>query len=95
MGIIKVAEEARSFFVANRGRMGFSYGLLIGFGVAYVYANYITPKVELVVTPDDVDRMLNHDSVAVFDTKYGPIFTAMQREKHDIPDGGFYDPEVS
>ena len=51
-------------------------------GVLQTNQQIIPPKdeIELVVTADDVSKMLNEDVVGVYQTPYGPIFTAMSKD---------------
>ncbi|AVO25280.1 hypothetical protein SEA_ODESZA_40 [Gordonia Phage Odesza] len=88
MNLNKIAEQAQAFFVENRGRMGFSYGVLAGATIMYWHLKSAKNETELVVTDDDVVKMLDEDVIAVYQTKYGPIFMAMQKEMMEKPDDG-------
>ncbi|QXO13049.1 membrane protein [Gordonia phage Figliar] len=81
MSIEKNLVTAQKFFTEHRGRMGLSYGILIGAAMMYWHLKDETNanELELIVTDEDVDRMLEEDELAVFETRRGPIFVAMQK----------------
>uniref|UniRef100_A0AAU8GQ69 Minor tail protein n=1 Tax=Gordonia phage Petito TaxID=3158876 RepID=A0AAU8GQ69_9CAUD len=88
MDLNKIAEQAQEFFVQNRGRMGFSYGLLAGASIMYWHLRSTKSETELIVTDEDAAKMLDEDVIAVYQTKHGPIFMAMQKEMMEKPDVG-------
>ncbi|QGJ90388.1 hypothetical protein HWC81_gp42 [Gordonia phage Crocheter] len=82
MSIEKNLVTAQKFFSDHRGRMGLSYGILIGAAMMYWHMKDDLKENEtsLIVTDEDVARMRDNDELAVFDTKkHGPIFIAMQK----------------
>lgn len=96
MNINQIAQNAEQFFVENRGRMGFSYGIFVGAAVMYWHMKSTQMETELVVTDQDAKKMLDEDQIAVYQTKYGPIFMAMHKETtNQSDDGGLNDSEVS
>ncbi|QJD49618.1 membrane protein [Gordonia phage Secretariat] len=88
MNLHTTLAKTQLFLSENRGRLGFSYGLLAGFGVAYLHLKSLKNEVELVITPSDAVKMLDGDAVGVFETKYGTIFTAMNKDFANPPKEG-------
>lgn len=72
--------EASNFFYERRGRLGLSYGILIGAGIMYAHMRSLNHETELVITDEDARHMNEDDAVGVYHTKYGVIFTAMQKD---------------
>lgn len=87
MNIAKIF-KAQVFAINHRGLLGFAAGLASGAGLSYFADKHLSRQVEMILTQEDAQRMLIEDSIAVFDTKYGPVFAAMQREVFKNPDGG-------
>ncbi|QPL14688.1 hypothetical protein SEA_SCHWARTZ33_43 [Gordonia phage Schwartz33] len=84
MSLHSIVAKSHLFFNEHRGRMGLSYGIFIGFALAYYHLNSMRPETELVVTDQDAMRMLEEDTVAVYQTKYGPIFVTMNEEAEPL-----------
>ncbi|QEQ94344.1 hypothetical protein HWC66_gp41 [Gordonia phage Chikenjars] len=81
MSIEKNLVTAQKFFSEHRGRMGLSYGILIGAAMMYWHLkdDIKADETQLIVTDADVERMREEDSLAVFETRHGAIFVAMQK----------------
>ncbi|UVK59326.1 membrane protein [Gordonia phage Pherobrine] len=73
--------ESQKFFVEHRGRLGLSYGILIGAFVMHIHEKSMRKgTVELVVSEVDAEMMLKPDTTAVYQTKFGPVFATMDPE---------------
>ncbi|QFP94924.1 hypothetical protein SEA_OHMYWARD_42 [Gordonia phage OhMyWard] len=77
--------ESQKFFVQNRGRLGLSYGILIGAIMMHIHEKSMRAGVvELVVTEADAEMMLKPDSTAVYQTKFGPVFATMDPDAEPL-----------
>lgn len=77
--------ESQKFFSEHRGRLGLSYGILIGAIVMHIHEKSMKADVvELVVTEADAAMMLKPDTTAVYQTKFGPVFATMDPDAEPL-----------
>lgn len=77
--------ESQKFFSQNRGRLGLSYGILIGAVAMHIHEKSMrSDLVELLVTQEDANMMLKPDTTAVYQTKFGPVFATMDPEAEPL-----------
>ena len=79
MELKKSVEKAREVAPVANGAMGLASGLISGVFIARWYLTRPKDEAELVVTSKDAARMLDDNVIAVYQTQYGPIFTAMSK----------------
>ena len=65
--------------IATAVTAGAIFGYLIN-DIRNDKSNSRQEETELVVTREDARRMLEEDSIGVYHTEYGPVFTAMSKE---------------
>ena len=75
----KIIDKARDVAPVVHGAMGLTSGLISGAFIVHWYLNRPKDEAELVVTSEDATRMLDDNVIAVYQTQYGPIFTAMSK----------------
>lgn len=79
MELKKIVEKARDIAPVVHGVMGLASGLISGAFIVRWYLKRPKDETELVVTSKDAARMLDDNVIAVYQTQYGPIFTAMSK----------------